>query len=364
MLIPGNPVKLSKMAEGPETRVPWVGEHTAAVLQEELGLGAASWPPSRRTASSRRRERPEGAHGGRASASEPHADGVWGRSPHGNRERRTPSPTRASPGCGPASACRSRIRSRRTTCVRAPTRSGTSPSRTATTTRCGAIPAYGLKTRWDGPIAPPPLVGGDTLIGEDEVDRGRRGPARPHEGRSAARRARLLRDECSRVVGAAAPGPADLPAQRARRRARQAERVRRASGARMDRRRCSATSRTPCCARSSATWSAPNGPRRARRRSTTPSPSSRTPTTPSPPSRSSTRSETRRGAEPRWFEDVTRGRRDRADGEGAAHRHRHDLLARRHGHGPLRRRSPCGWRTRTGSASRASSTATTSTCPT
>ena len=30
-------------------------------------------------------------------------------------------------------------------------------------------PAYGVKTRWDGPIAPPPLVGGDTLIGEDEV---------------------------------------------------------------------------------------------------------------------------------------------------------------------------------------------------
>ena len=28
VLVPGNPVKLSKMAEGPETRVPWVGEHT------------------------------------------------------------------------------------------------------------------------------------------------------------------------------------------------------------------------------------------------------------------------------------------------------------------------------------------------
>ena len=28
VLIPGNPVKLSKVAEGPETRVPWVGEHT------------------------------------------------------------------------------------------------------------------------------------------------------------------------------------------------------------------------------------------------------------------------------------------------------------------------------------------------
>jgi acyl dehydratase len=28
---------------------------------------------------------------------------------------------------------------------------------------------YGKDTRWGGPIAPPPLVGGDTLIGEDEV---------------------------------------------------------------------------------------------------------------------------------------------------------------------------------------------------
>jgi formyl-CoA transferase len=38
VLVPGNPVKLSKMAEGPETRVPWVGEHTAAILRAELGL--------------------------------------------------------------------------------------------------------------------------------------------------------------------------------------------------------------------------------------------------------------------------------------------------------------------------------------
>src|SRR5438067_9081797 len=28
---------------------------------------------------------------------------------------------------------------------------------------------YGAKTRWESAIAPPPLVGGDTLIGEDEV---------------------------------------------------------------------------------------------------------------------------------------------------------------------------------------------------
>jgi crotonobetainyl-CoA:carnitine CoA-transferase CaiB-like acyl-CoA transferase len=38
ILVPGNPVKLSKMTEGPETRVPWVGEHTDEVLASELGL--------------------------------------------------------------------------------------------------------------------------------------------------------------------------------------------------------------------------------------------------------------------------------------------------------------------------------------
>jgi crotonobetainyl-CoA:carnitine CoA-transferase CaiB-like acyl-CoA transferase len=39
VIVPGNPVKLSKVAEGPETRVPWVGEHTDEVLRNELGLG-------------------------------------------------------------------------------------------------------------------------------------------------------------------------------------------------------------------------------------------------------------------------------------------------------------------------------------
>jgi crotonobetainyl-CoA:carnitine CoA-transferase CaiB-like acyl-CoA transferase len=34
-------VKLSKMAEGPETRVPWVGEHTAEILRAELNLNDA-----------------------------------------------------------------------------------------------------------------------------------------------------------------------------------------------------------------------------------------------------------------------------------------------------------------------------------
>ncbi|MEM9203342.1 MAG: CaiB/BaiF CoA-transferase family protein [Actinomycetota bacterium] len=38
VLIPGNPVKLSRMTEGPETRVPWLGEHTDELLRTELGL--------------------------------------------------------------------------------------------------------------------------------------------------------------------------------------------------------------------------------------------------------------------------------------------------------------------------------------
>jgi crotonobetainyl-CoA:carnitine CoA-transferase CaiB-like acyl-CoA transferase len=38
VLVPGNPVKLSRMPEAAEARVPWVGEHTAEVLRTELGL--------------------------------------------------------------------------------------------------------------------------------------------------------------------------------------------------------------------------------------------------------------------------------------------------------------------------------------
>ena len=38
ILIPGNPIKMSKVAEGPETRVPWVGEHTNDILLGELNL--------------------------------------------------------------------------------------------------------------------------------------------------------------------------------------------------------------------------------------------------------------------------------------------------------------------------------------
>jgi crotonobetainyl-CoA:carnitine CoA-transferase CaiB-like acyl-CoA transferase len=40
ILVPGNPVKMSKVTVGPETRVPWLGEHTDDVLTAELGLAA------------------------------------------------------------------------------------------------------------------------------------------------------------------------------------------------------------------------------------------------------------------------------------------------------------------------------------
>ena len=40
VLVPGNPIKMSKVSEGPETRVPWLGEPTDEVLGAELGLTA------------------------------------------------------------------------------------------------------------------------------------------------------------------------------------------------------------------------------------------------------------------------------------------------------------------------------------
>ncbi|MCW2889278.1 MAG: putative acyl-CoA transferase/carnitine dehydratase [Streptosporangiaceae bacterium] len=40
VLVPGNPVKLSAVAEGPETRVPWLGEHSDQILLDELGITA------------------------------------------------------------------------------------------------------------------------------------------------------------------------------------------------------------------------------------------------------------------------------------------------------------------------------------
>ena len=38
VVTPGNPVKLSEVPEQPDTRVPWLGEHTDNLLQTELNL--------------------------------------------------------------------------------------------------------------------------------------------------------------------------------------------------------------------------------------------------------------------------------------------------------------------------------------
>ena len=40
MLTPGNPVKMSAVSEGPDTRPAWLGEHTDEVLGADLGLDA------------------------------------------------------------------------------------------------------------------------------------------------------------------------------------------------------------------------------------------------------------------------------------------------------------------------------------
>jgi formyl-CoA transferase len=42
VLVPGNPVKIVGVTEGPDTMVPWLGQHTDDVLAAELGLDAAA----------------------------------------------------------------------------------------------------------------------------------------------------------------------------------------------------------------------------------------------------------------------------------------------------------------------------------
>ena len=115
----------------------------------------------------------------------------------------------------PAAAALPRTRTR--------TRSATSPRPTATTTRCGAIPTTRHDTRWGGPIAPPHLVGGDTLIGENEVRASSTTTRRRCCGATRSGGAHAFyAGQLPRVVGAAAAGHAGDAPQRARRRARQA----------------------------------------------------------------------------------------------------------------------------------------------
>jgi crotonobetainyl-CoA:carnitine CoA-transferase CaiB-like acyl-CoA transferase len=48
VIVPGNPVKLSAVSEGPETAPPWLGKHTDEVLMSELGLDATDLDGLRR----------------------------------------------------------------------------------------------------------------------------------------------------------------------------------------------------------------------------------------------------------------------------------------------------------------------------
>jgi crotonobetainyl-CoA:carnitine CoA-transferase CaiB-like acyl-CoA transferase len=42
VLVAGNPIKMSRVAEGPERNVPLMGEHTESVLSSLLGLDRAT----------------------------------------------------------------------------------------------------------------------------------------------------------------------------------------------------------------------------------------------------------------------------------------------------------------------------------
>ena len=94
-------------------------------------------------------------------------------------------------------------------------------------------PAYGATTRWGGPIAPPPLVGGDTLVGVDEVTEVPADQKAIMQG-DPLRGVHAFYSSSAREWWAPMePGHGGHPPQRAGRRARQAERVRRAGGARV-----------------------------------------------------------------------------------------------------------------------------------
>ncbi len=85
-VLPGNPVKMSAVAEGPETRMPWLGEHTDTVLAEELGLDGTEIERLRTPASS-----PDGSRTARRRSVELVRDGL------ATIRRRTSSTRRSGP---------------------------------------------------------------------------------------------------------------------------------------------------------------------------------------------------------------------------------------------------------------------------
>ena len=233
--------------------------------------------------------------------------GVWAWPGRARAVRVVASPTRASPGCGRGSVWPSRIRSRRTT--RCPT---------LDTFRNVAIaygddnplwcdPDYGVKTRWEGAIAPPPLVGGDTLIGEDEVtavapeqrDLMKGDPLRGvHAFYAASAREwwaplypqrRVFRRN---ALVAALDKPSEFAGRAVHEWTAQVFRD---------------EPRHAACRASTASWCAPNARRRARRRSTTRWSSRRYTDEQIDEIEAQYEREHARGAEPRWWEDVNEG---------------------------------------------------------
>ena len=187
--------------------------------------------------------------------------------------------------------------------------------------------------------------------------RGGSGAPRPHEGRPAARRARLLLGQRARVVGSAATGTPGQPAQRAGRRAREAERVRRPRRARVD------GPGLPRGGRATARRAVPpHDPHRAHRGPC--AQEERHPRADPVHGRGDRRHRgpVRLGGAPRARDPLVGGRgggrSHRPHGQGPADRHGHDLLARGHGNGHVRGQAACASATRTAPGSRASTTAT------
>ena len=153
-------------------------------------------------------------------------------------------------------------------------------------------PDYGVKSRWESVIAPPPLVGGDTLVGEDEVTAVAPEQRELMKGDPLRGVHAFYAASAPGVVGAALSAAPRVPPQRAR----WPRSTRRASSpgapCTSGPRRCSATTRARSSPASTASWCAPSARRRGRRRSTTPWSSPPTPTRRSTRSRRSTNGNT------------------------------------------------------------------------
>ncbi len=171
-------------------------------------------------------------------------------------------------------------------------------------------PEYAAATRWGGPIAPPHLDGGDTLIGENEVEHlDRRGSRRCSRATRSAARTRS-----TRAASASGGRRCGRDTRSTRRNALvgvhdKQQRVRRARRARVDRRgvrravtRCSSAQYRLMIRTEREEGRGARQVRRDVDRARTPTRSSREidESYASEPAR-------RRGAEPRWWEDVEEG---------------------------------------------------------